>query len=70
MRIAILGTGKMGTGLARGWVRVGHQVILDLLVPLIDQVDGRYKSHRRSSWKLFGSHRQVADRPTLQALVS
>ena len=26
MNIAILGTGRMGTGLARGWVKAGHQV--------------------------------------------
>ena len=26
MNIAILGTGRMGTGLARGWVKAGHEV--------------------------------------------
>ena len=26
MNIAILGTGRMGTGLARGWIKAGHQV--------------------------------------------
>lgn len=26
MRIAILGTGRMGTGLGRGWARAGHQI--------------------------------------------
>ena len=26
MNIGILGTGRMGTGLARGWIKAGHQV--------------------------------------------
>ena len=44
---------------------LSNAMILDLLVPLIIEVDDRYNSHRASSWKLFGSHGQVADRPAL-----
>ena len=45
MNIAILGTGRMGTGLARGWVKAGHEVTFGSRDP------GAKQSRRRRDWR-------------------
>ena len=49
MRIAIIGTGSVGSALARGWVRAGHEVSLGVRDPASQKVAALVEETRASA---------------------